>query len=1108
MKRKGIIAILGLMIAIMPFFSPAQNAFAEDRGNETDGAQAESNGSELGVNILVNPGFEEVEGSVAQPWIVKGGWDEGKVKATPEAARTGQYGLEENSSWAGQVVEVQTGKPYEFTGWMKCESTRQVQMKIEYFHDTLDAAGFRGGTRHFIDVGTEWEKNTMDVTIPAGVNIIKAYFMTARYSETCHFDDAALYRIQQIPGVNVLTNNTFYYQDESQGSIYGTIWPSDQHYQDKVIDVEIYPQNGGDPIVQKRGIPLPASGEFDFQFDPSLMTLHEPYTVKVSLNTEQGEKLFEKTQTIYRWERPTSLRKNGTLIINGKAFFPIMGYHVPISMYPYVGDTINTVQTRAHERKNMSTEEAVADILNQLDEAQKYGLKVILSIYNSSRGAQYIKDVVGQIKGHPALLGWYLSDEPDLRSDSQDEQAAKYRAIRSVDKVHPTFMVVHSEAAYKTYGRVTDILATDIYPLPGATTAVGHAIDHATDLFPEKQIWSVLQTFHWPNDPENRWPYLPTIKEVRNMTYQSILEGAKGLGYYSFTDREKDPTWNLLDSELNPGLVKFKKNEMPYVKSFVLDGKEINSFKDDNVQWGLWKKGDQLYAIVVNLTKEQQQATISLPKQGYKYKTLAPQQSQDSIRSNQLSLKLSGLESILIQLTPFTALAEKAKGELQNGKSIIDHPHWAAYIETILQQLQKLEEELSSNQPDMNRVTDRAVNVLRHLDNLEGWLNQQKDIEGNKEEGLNLIDRSKETIQVIVSSELQTTVNVKDSKVVAGDLLQVQVHVQNTGEQQIKDSSFTVQWPKAFEADPQENSLKQLKPGQSKDLMFQVKVPENTETGDYQLPVQVSYLHHGVEVSYVKEKSLEILPLTTATLDTEEIKATKAGDYPVSFELKNNASHAIDVTLEGEAPENLSLDLDSPLQIEAGQTAAITGTLHIDNSVPEDEYSVTIYANVGGKQVQELSIAVEFNRNLLVNPGFEVGGEEPERWGLGRGKWVQDVVHSGQYAVALLPDVGGWNHLHSLAEIDITPGKTYKLSGWVKIGSPDDKAQIGVREIDTENSTVKYDLKTVKSDNSEWARYEMEFVPTSETQSVAVYLVKIGDAAPVWFDDLRIEEID
>jgi hypothetical protein len=752
-NNKGFVAMVATVLTVVPIFSAAPAVSAQVAEGANSAAQTEAlnaaNGGDLGVNLLVNPGFENLQGGIPLPWEANNNkWQPDKAYVTSDAARTGNYGVQVQTTWIGQVVNVASDKAYEFSSWMKCQDTTHVQLKYEYYRDTVDGAGYLGGTRAFADVGTDWVKNKIDVTIPSDANKVKAYIMMPKTGGICDFDDTALYRIQQIPGVNVLSNKAFYYEDEDQGTISGTIGPDDQIYDNKFVDVSIAPKDGGAAVVQQSGIPLPSDGNFTYRFNPELLTLHQPYAATVTLKTYQGETLNEDTETIYRWERPTMMRKDGTLIVDGKPFFPTFGYHVPIGDFSKVGGSINTIQYSDTKRsqQNLGLEKDIELIQYQLDEAQKYGLKVVLPLYfntndlNGPKGEAYTRAIVSKFKDHPALLAYYMSDEPDLYNRSMDGLAAYYAIVRSEDPVHPTFIVVNSESEYQHYFRYADVLGEDIYPLPSAITPVGHAVHHSKELFPDRPVWAILQTFTMKG-----WPYLPNITEVRNMAYQSVLEGAQGLSYYSFTD----PDWYFMDSPLYPDIVNFNQTEIPTISDIVTNGTKVDSYKDNNVQWGTWKKGNQLYAVAVNLTKDQQSVTIPLQYQGYEVRTIAPESSQSNLLTDHLSLTLPALQSTLIELTPFTSVVENSEAELLGAKLLIQHPHWTAYIDTIQQQLQMLDQALVSGQTDMHDASIRAKVVLQHIDNLADWLTNQHNVDGDKDQALGVLSLVRQQIQMI-----------------------------------------------------------------------------------------------------------------------------------------------------------------------------------------------------------------------------------------------------------------------------------------------------------------------------------------------------------------------
>ena len=91
---------------------------------------------------------------------------------------------------------------------------------------------------------------------------------------------------------------------------------------------------------------------------------------------------------------------------------------------------------------------------------------------------EVVRDAVTRLRGHPAILTWYLIDEPDGRLYPPEWVAEAARIIRSIDARRPISMCFDTTdkagGTWPKYVNSTDILLADIYPVtrqPGACTA-------------------------------------------------------------------------------------------------------------------------------------------------------------------------------------------------------------------------------------------------------------------------------------------------------------------------------------------------------------------------------------------------------------------------------------------------------------------------------------------------------------------------------------------------------------------------------------------------------------------------------------------------------------
>ncbi len=137
---------------------------------------------------------------------------------------------------------------------------------------------------------------------------------------------------------------------------------------------------------------------------------------------------------------------------------------------------------------------------------------------------------IHRFKDHPALLSWYISDEPTGRNVEKEWLEKIYRTVKQLDPYHPVTIVFMNEEKAGKYRDAMDIVMTDPYPVPNhPVTEVEASVSYLKkEFFLEKPVWIVPQAFggnEW-------WQREPTAKELRAMTWLSIMHGATGVQYF------------------------------------------------------------------------------------------------------------------------------------------------------------------------------------------------------------------------------------------------------------------------------------------------------------------------------------------------------------------------------------------------------------------------------------------------------------------------------------------------------------------------------------------------------------------------------------------------
>jgi len=263
--------------------------------------------------------------------------------------------------------------------------------------------------------------------------------------------------------------------------------------------------------------------------------------------------------------------------------------------------------------------------------------------------------------------------------------------------------------------------------------------------------------------------------------------------------------------------------------------------------------------------------------------------------------------------------------------------------------------------------------------------------------------------------------------------------------------------------------------------------------------LQTRYLANGgywslrvpVSVENPSEASAAGEPVTVSV-------AALAGQRMESLRASNAAGQELlfDVTDSGGRPKRHgTLKADDRITIPAECAAKGTATVHL-------------YAG------NDAAWAVpEFLRGGFVNGGFESGQEQPAGWSTGstdehhRATWETAGGRNGR-CVKVEVDAGAeptWVQW-SQHNIPVTPGRSYKVSGWVRgenvVGRAGWFVHVNGERPQLVNKTIGVGEGTFG-----WKEASVTFTapPTATTATVGTVLHGTGRA---WFDDARFEEVD
>ncbi len=238
-------------------------------------------------------------------------------------------------------------------------------------------------------------------------------------------------------------------------------------------------------------------------------------------------------------------RLTGGLIVNKKKFFPF-GFYCYSPVYPTLPEEEVVKGFNLISPYQKILPETFHERRDYMDRCAELGMKVNYNILSVSGGGgvnsmiEDLKDIekyellvneINAFRDHPALLAWYIADEPNGYGISPDSLQKIYKIIKQIDPWHPVSIVFMSPfMSSRRYSGALDIVMADPYPIPDLpVTFTGNtAASLSSEFSGKKPVWIVPQAF----GGGELWLREPTPQEIRSMTYQSIINGARGIQYF------------------------------------------------------------------------------------------------------------------------------------------------------------------------------------------------------------------------------------------------------------------------------------------------------------------------------------------------------------------------------------------------------------------------------------------------------------------------------------------------------------------------------------------------------------------------------------------------
>jgi hypothetical protein len=238
-------------------------------------------------------------------------------------------------------------------------------------------------------------------------------------------------------------------------------------------------------------------------------------------------------------------RLTGGLIVNKRPFFPF-GFYCYSPVYTALPEEEVVKGFNLISPYQKILPESFKERKAYMDRCAELGMKVHYNLLSVSGGGgvsskidgltdilkkERLINEINAFKDHPALLAWYIADEPNGNNIPPDSLIKIYKLIKKIDPWHPVSVVFMSPfLSSLKYSDAMDFVMADPYPVPDLpVTMVGNVTSQLAKEFQgKKPVWIVPQVF----GGGEIWQREPTLQEIRSMTYQAIINGARGIQYF------------------------------------------------------------------------------------------------------------------------------------------------------------------------------------------------------------------------------------------------------------------------------------------------------------------------------------------------------------------------------------------------------------------------------------------------------------------------------------------------------------------------------------------------------------------------------------------------
>lgn len=517
------------------------------------------------ANLVANPSFEQPGKASSLPE----GWngDPRVYNADAEVRRSGRLSLRfvnldpKRYCLCSQRIPLRPGSKCRFSAWIKTKDITGNDSGASVCLEWQDKNGQWLGGRYPTGLhgANDWTCVEETTRVPEeAVSCSITCYVREGMTGTAWFDDVEVVRIVDPPMQAVLRSPVYRGRITDDGPAEAQVQVrlrlTDYDLKPADLRLEVRLRDAAGKVHWKSTLTdNPASGGlFDLRVPVRGLPVGR-YELELRLLGPGGKELQTVRHALVRvgddFRPQCTIDEYRRLLVNGKPWFPLGMYFHDINepdLKVYGQSKFNCLMPYGTPTRE------------QMDLAQKHGLKVIYSIKDWYAGSQYrpasirtaadeepqLRARVREFRDHPALLAWYVNDE--LPQQFIPRLEAHQRWTEEEDPEHPTWSVLYQVREVGAYLNTFDVIGTDPYPI--GRSAASMAAQWTAETFRQversRPLWQVPQAHNWANyaktEAEKRNTRTPSYEEERSMAWQCICEGATGLVFYSWYDVKRN----------------------------------------------------------------------------------------------------------------------------------------------------------------------------------------------------------------------------------------------------------------------------------------------------------------------------------------------------------------------------------------------------------------------------------------------------------------------------------------------------------------------------------------------------------------------------------------